>query len=199
VDADGRGAEPAGYAVLADRKGGAHFLLIPTQRIAGVESPQARAPGTRNFFDAAWQSRAVLSDVVGHAVPRAAVGLAVNQIRARSQDQLHIHIGCVREEVAKALRAQASTVGTRWSKVEIGDARYHALRIMGERPGRANPFDLLAGTLPGAADSMGQFTLLLSGMDFAEGPGFVLLAGQDVPGAELMLDPRCALAVRGTN
>ena len=36
---------------------------------------------------------------------------------------------------------------------------------------------------------MEGFTLLLSGMDFAEGPGFVLLAADAAPGAERMLDP----------
>ena len=194
VDADGLDAEPQGYAVLADRKGGAHFLLIPTRTIRGVESPEARAPGALNLFDAAWQARAVLADEVGHAIPRAAVGLAVNPLRSRSQDQLHIHISCVRSGVARALRARAPGLGADWTALEIDGFRYQALRIMGERPGAANPFALLADQLPGAAGSMEQFTLLLSGMDFAEGPGFVLLAGSGAPGAELMLDSTCALA-----
>lgn len=200
VEVDGRGPAPPGYAVLADRKGGAHFLLIPTQTIRGVESPEARAPGALNFFDAAWQSRGVLTGVVGHPVPRAAVGLAVNQRRSRSQDQLHIHISCVRESVWRALHEQADGIGAAWAPLEIAGYRYQALRIMGERPGSANPFELLAGRLPGAEkSSMEQFTLLLSGMDFSQGPGFVLLAGSDVPGAELMLDPKCALATPVAN
>ena len=41
---------------------------------------------------------------------------------------------------------------------------------------------------------MGDFTLLVAGMEFKEGPGFVLLAGNSVPGAELMLDSSCAVA-----
>jgi CDP-diacylglycerol pyrophosphatase len=192
VDADPRGAEPPGYAVLADRKGGAHFLLIPTRTLRGVESPELREPGALNFFDAAWQSRAVLARFVGHALPRTAVGLAVNQRRSRSQDQLHIHIGCVRADVARTLRSQAPALGPEWSAAEIAGYRYRALRIMGERPGAANPFALLADGLAGAAGSMEEFTLLLSGMDFADGPGFVLLAGSAVPGAELLLDPACA-------
>lgn len=200
VDESGRaGAERRGYAVLADRKGGAHFLLIPTQTIRGIESPEARAPGALNLFDAAWQSREVLASVVGHAVPRAAVGLAVNQIRSRSQDQLHIHISCVRAGVSRALRAEAAAIGSEWSPVEIEGYRYQALRIMGERPGAANPFALLAGWLPDAAESMGQFTLLLSGMDFGDGPGFVLLAGSAVPGAELLLDAGCGILAERSN
>jgi hypothetical protein len=40
---------------------------------------------------------------------------------------------------------------------------------------------------------MGQFTLLVAGMQFKEGPGFVVLAGNAVPGAELLLDSTCAV------
>jgi CDP-diacylglycerol pyrophosphatase len=199
IDADGRGAEPRGYAVLADRKGGAHFLLIPVQTIRGVESPELRERGALNFFDAAWQSRDVLASAVGQPLPRAAVGLAVNQRRSRSQDQLHIHISCLQAGVSRTLRAQAQTLGAEWSAVEIEGYRYQALRIAGERPGAANPFELLADGLPGAAGSMEEFTMLLAGMDFPDGPGFVLLAGKAVPGAELLLDAACAVLAPGGN
>ncbi len=53
---------------------------------------------------------------------------------------------------------------------------------------------LVADRLPGAKDAMGDFTLLVAGMEFKEGPGFVLLAGNSVPGAELMLDSSCGVA-----
>src|SRR5262249_11934299 len=154
-----------GYAVLADRKGGAHFLLIPTETLRGVESPGDRGAGALNYFDAAWQARGVLATVVGRPLPRAAVGLAVNDIRARSQDQLHIHMSCLRPDVARALAA-AVGIGAEWSAFDVGGYRYQAMRIMGERPGPANPFELVADTLPGASRSMEQFTLLLAGMDF---------------------------------
>jgi CDP-diacylglycerol pyrophosphatase len=193
------GEASVGFAVLADRKGGAHFLLIPTQTIRGIESPEARAPGALNYFDAAWASRDVLARAIGRAVPRTAVGLAVNQVHARSQDQLHIHIGCMRAEVAEALRLQAEAIGPDWQSIELAGWPYAAMRIMGERPGLANPVRLLAGYLQSVDKSMEDFTLLLSGMRFREGPGFVLLAGNAVPGAELLLDSTCAMAPRGTN
>ena len=99
-------------------------------------------------------------------MPRTAVALAVNQRRSRSQDQLHIHISCVRAEVARALRSQTDAIGSEWSAIEIEGYRYEAMRIMGERK---------------------------------EGPGFVLVAGSAVPGAELLLDAGCGIVGRGTN
>jgi CDP-diacylglycerol pyrophosphatase len=190
----GKGAVADGFVVLADRKGGAHFLLIPTRTISGIESPEVRVPDTLNYFESAWEARQVLNGLVGHSVPRNAVGLAVNQVHARSQDQLHIHISCLRRSVYDALEAAAEQIGESWSPLSIGDWQYQATRVMGGQLGALNPFELLADRLPGAKDAMGDFTLLVAGMEFKEGPGFVLLAGNSVPGAELMLDSSCAVA-----
>jgi CDP-diacylglycerol pyrophosphatase len=188
-----KGPAADGFVVLADKKGGAHFLLIPTRTISGIESPEVRASGALNYFESAWEAREVLSAFVGHDVARTAVGMAVNQVRARSQDQLHIHISCLRRVVYDALQAQVGQIGESWSPLNIGDVRYQALRVMGQKLGKRNPFELLADRLPGAKGTMGDFTLLVAGMEFKQGAGFVLLAGNAVPGAELMLDSSCAV------
>jgi CDP-diacylglycerol pyrophosphatase len=194
VNTDGKGTAAQGYAVLADQKGGAHFLLIPTRSISGIESPEVRAPGAPNYFDAAWSARDVLAAVVGRPIPREAVGLAVNHIRARSQDQLHIHISCLGRVVYEDLHVAADRIGQSWSPVSIGGLRYQAMRVMGTQLSTANPFELLAERLPGARGAMGHFTLLVAGMQFKQGPGFVVLAGTGVPGAERLLDSSCAVA-----
>jgi len=184
----------AGSALLADRKGGAHLLLIPARTISGIESPELRDPGTLNYFEAAWKERDVLSVMVGHGVPRTAVGMAVNQLRARSQDQLHIHLSCLRRPLYETLQAEAERIGAGWSPLSIDGFHYQAMRVMGAELGASNPFALLADRLPGASGAMDQFTLLVAGMQFKDGPGFVVLAGTSVPGAELLLDSSCAVA-----
>ena len=182
-----------GFAVLPDRKGGAHFLLIPTQVIRGIESPELRAPGELNYFDAAWGARDALGGVLGHPVPEDAVGMAVNQRRARSQDQLHIHISCLQPAVYDALRTQAAQIGPGWGPIQVDGRQYQAMRVMGTELAATNPFSLLAGRLPGAAGAMDEFTLLVAGMEFRDGPGFALIAGRSVPGAETLLDSTCAV------
>src|ERR1700678_992004 len=72
--------QSSGYAVLADRKGGAHFLLIPTRAISGIESPSLLEPGTPNYFSAAWKARGRIAAAMGRPVPRNAVALAVNPL-----------------------------------------------------------------------------------------------------------------------
>jgi CDP-diacylglycerol pyrophosphatase len=183
-----------GFAVLPDRKGGAHFLLIPLEPVSGIESVEARARRAPNFFQEAWEARTAVEKVVGHDVPRSAIGLAINSMYTRSQDQLHIHIECVSKRLHDLLTAALSRIDERWSPIDIGGSQYQALRMMGSDLGRANPFALLAGRLPGAKNSMGAYTLAVAGMEFKEGPGFVLLAGKAVPGSELLLDSTCALA-----
>ncbi len=82
--------------------------------------------------------------MVGHDVSRSAVGLALNPQHARSQDQLHIHIECVRADVAAALQAAAPRITDSWSPIVILGSDYLALKIMGEELGGSNPFHLLA-------------------------------------------------------
>ncbi len=182
-----------GFAVLADRKGGAHFLLIPTKTLVGIESPELLEAGTPNYFAAAFQARDKVASVVGHSLGRSAIGLAVNPRHARSQDQLHIHIECIRTDVAADLKAAAPRITADWAPLTIAGLRYQALRIMGEELGRSDPIELLADKLPAAKSAMGDYTLIVAGMDFREGPGFVVLAGTGSAG-ELLLDSTCAVA-----
>ena len=50
----------SGYAVLADRKGGAHYLLIPTQTMAGIDGAELLDPDMPNYFAEAWHARDLL-------------------------------------------------------------------------------------------------------------------------------------------
>jgi CDP-diacylglycerol pyrophosphatase len=192
----GSGPDAQGYAVLHDRKGGAHFLLIPTRTVGGIESPAARSSDAPNYFDAAWRARAVLETAVGLHLPRTAVALAVNQLRARSQDQLHIHISCLRPNAFQALSQQAPHVRLGWTPLELGGHSYQAMRVMGAQLAPVNPISLLAEGIPGAQNQLEQYTLLVAGEVFREGPGFVVLAARGAPGAELLLDASCAVARR---
>jgi CDP-diacylglycerol pyrophosphatase len=181
------------YAVLADRKGGAHFLLIPTRTVTGIESPEVLEPDAPNYFDAAWRARDRIAAVVGHDVPRSAVGLALNPKHARSQDQLHIHIECLRADVARSLHTASAGITAAWSPIDVAGWQFDALRIMGEDLGVSNPLRLLAARSPVAGSRLEDYSLIVAGMQFKEGPGFVVLTGTALPG-ELLLDSSCAVA-----
>lgn len=188
--------EANGYAVLADAKGGAHFLLIPTKRIAGIESSDVLKPQAPNYFAAAWQARDRIAAVLGHAVRRDDVGLAVNSQQHRSQDQLHIHIECLGPEVYRVLQAAADRLTDRWTAINLARWQYQGMRVMGEDLEQTNPFALLSERMPGAKHDMGAYTLMVAGMQFKDGPGFIVVAGKNAPGTEDLLDSACAIANR---
>jgi len=180
-----------GYAVLADRKGGAHFLLIPTLTITGIEDPALLREQTPNYFAAAWQARGRLDAVMGHPLRRDVIGLAINSAIARGQDQLHIHVECLRPAVYRALHtAAAQAISSRWARFVIEQSPYLALRILAQDLGNADPFLLLADDLHQAKPSIGEYTIIVAGMEFKDGPGFVVLAGRTPTHAEVLLGIR---------
>ena len=179
----------SGYAVLADRKGGAHFLLIPTRTISGIESPTLEEPGAPSYFQAAWRARRQLDGVIGRPVPARLVGLAVNPLHARGQDQLHIHIECLRPDVYETLARQAGHISASWSPVTLGGASYWVRSISSDLD-VDDPFKILASHPPEADRGMSDYTLVVAGAP-SEDRGFVMLASARAAG-ELLLDSSCA-------
>ena len=185
-------AVTADWAVLKDIVGATQFLLIPTAQISGIENPAVLAPDAPNYFAAAWQAQSFLDQRAGRVLPREDVALAINPPAARSQNQLHIHVDCVRPDVLAALAGL--TVGDAWTALPepIAGQRYMARHVAGDTL-TVNPFRLLADGVPGAAGTMADYTLVVVG----RADGFVLLAGRVQEGGshgEDAEDHACAVA-----
>jgi CDP-diacylglycerol pyrophosphatase len=186
----------SGYAVLAAPGGGAHYLLVPTQTMAGIESSELLDPDAPNYFAEAWHARGSVGTFVGHEVPRTAFGLAIGMAVSRAEGQFHINIECLQQDAFRALHASADTFTDAWSPMTIAGSTFQARRLMGEGLDESNVFELLATLSPDARRHMGNYTLLVAGMQFKSGPGFVLLAGTG-PSGEILLDSTCAVAGGG--
>ena len=166
--------EQQGYAVLKDRNGPTQFLLIPTAPLSGIESSALLATGAPPYFAEAWQARSFVEHAAQHPLPREALSLAINSRYGRSQNQLHIHIDCLKAEVRDALHAHLGEVGEHWALLDVPLAgrRYRAMRISEAAFDRANPFALLADAPAG----MARHTLVAAGATFEDQtPGFILL------------------------
>ena len=189
-----------GFAILKDRNGIAQFLLIPTARISGIDDPAILAPDAPNYWEDAWRARYFVEGRLEVELPRDALTLAINSSVGRSQDQLHIHIDCIRPDVRDALAANRDKITDVWTPFPalLAGHRYRAIRIRHEMLDGANPFRMLADT--GVRD-IGQHTLVLIGTTAADGDrGFVLLdddadllTGDRASGEELQ-DHTCAVA-----
>jgi CDP-diacylglycerol pyrophosphatase len=182
----------AGYAVIADVAGGAHYLLVPTQTLTPNDSVTLLDPATQNFFAAAWHSRDELSKLLGHPVPRSAVGVAVGIPQLQGQDQYHIDIGCLSPEVFRTLHSQFGSLTETWSSLNVSGSSFQAMRIMAEGLDGTNLYESLGKLNPGARDHLANYTLIAAGIEFAGAPGFVVLAGTGLSG-EFLLDSTCVV------
>jgi CDP-diacylglycerol pyrophosphatase len=83
-----------------------------------------------------------------------------------------------------------------WSPITIAGLTYQTRRILGDGLDASNLFELLATLSSDARHHMGNYTLIVAGMQFKSGPGFVVLTGTG-PSGEILLDSSCAVAGGG--
>jgi CDP-diacylglycerol pyrophosphatase len=194
-----------GAAVLKDIVGATQYLLIPTMKIRGMESRRILRPETPDYWGAAWAARRFMEAKIGHAMPRDAISLAINAVSGRTQNQLHIHVDCLRPDVRAALEVATPGIGTFWAPIPGGllGHPYRAMRVVQNDLAGVYPF-LLLHQDPTAAADMAHETLVVVGASFRDGgDGFLLLAdhadlvrGNPASGEELQ-DHGCALAHPG--
>lgn len=187
-----------GYVLMKDRNGPLQYLLMPTYRINGTESPLLLEPKTPNFFWQAWQSRDVLSKKRGSEVPDNAISLAINSRLGRSQNHFHIHISCLRPDVRAQLNDNAARISSQWLELPGGlrGHSYLARRVTDAELVQRSPFVMLAEEVPEAKAHMGRFALAM--VPQADG-SFVLLATErnllafNLASAEEIQDHQCAI------
>jgi CDP-diacylglycerol pyrophosphatase len=193
-----------GYVVLKDTIGATQFLVLPTARISGIESPELLAPDAPDYMQDAWAARRFVKSRAPAPLSRADFSLAVNSVFGRSQNQLHIHIDCLRPDVRDTLSRHLAGISDAWQSfpTALAGERYIARRLLAPDLSGTNPFLLLADSSPGVRAHMGDYTLVIAGASFAGKPGFVLLADRadllrSNPGSgEELQDHACALAHR---
>ncbi len=187
--------QDAGYAILKDRRGIGQFLVIPTARIAGIEDPAILTPDAPNYWQPAWQATLLVEAMLDRVLPRDALSLTINSVHHRSQNQLHIHVDCLKAEVRNLLRSRGGAIGATWAPfpVAIGGRTYRAMRIQTLVQPGATPFEALS-LLPDARVDMAAESLAVVGATFADGSaGFYLLETRSGPAEELQ-DHSCAVA-----
>lgn len=189
-----------GYAVLKDIRGRYQYLVLPVVRITGIESAAVVTPDAPNYFADAWVARLYVEAALHKTVPRDDLSLAVNSEYGRTQNQLHIHVDCVRPDVHDVLRKLLPTLTTRWTTlpVRLQGHVYRAEWVAGASL-TINPFRALADGLPAGAP-MGSYGLAVIGARSATGqPGFILLATRagttdnNDGSAEELQDHNCAV------
>jgi CDP-diacylglycerol pyrophosphatase len=188
-----------GSAVLRAPGEPTHIVVMPTDTVAGLEAPALRGPSGVAYWRAALAARPFVTDALKGRLPPEEVGLAVNSAEGRSQDQLHIHLDCLKPSVLAALKAHGRQVHRTWTRfpVRLAGDRFFALRVPEAEAEHFNPFAALH-SLPGGRPNLHRtsFAAVATPPGDPE-PGYILLAYRaPSASAEDVMDHSCAVAAK---
>ncbi|SDI84716.1 CDP-diacylglycerol diphosphatase [Paraburkholderia phenazinium] len=186
------------YAILKDISGRSQHLLIPTERVTGIESPSLLDANAPDYWADGWSSRNVVEASLKQPLKSDQFGLEINSEFRRSQQQLHIHMDCMRSDIINALAAYRQVPVGQWQWETIDDVRYRIMRVTSLSQDN-DPFRIVARDHPDA-QAMATQTILVTGAGpSADQDGWLVLnSGMDVQDgtgtAEGLLDHACRLA-----
>lgn len=95
-----------GHVIFKDRNGPLQYLLLPTTKVTGIESSDLLKADEPNYFYRAWVARSFMIKKLGRPIDDQEISLAINSQRGRSQNQLHIHISCLRPDVRDLIQKE---------------------------------------------------------------------------------------------
>lgn len=182
-----------GYAVIrSPSRASLDFIVTPTTFVEGVESLYHSKTTAPNLWKAGWMSRDLLEDAAHRDLAWDEIILAVNSKATRSQDHLHIHLGCVERKLRSYLAAEVMLPGSDW-------------RIMGSEtitPGffvkflkedalNSDFFDKVIKEIPGGMKFAETQTIALAGVSRRSYRGFALMVTLAPMAAERLLAPSC--------
>ena len=188
-----RAADPRdGFVIIKDNspRKPQSYLILPTAKVAGIEDPLVSSPPVVDFWQYGFAEAATYP-----GRPRADTALAINSAHARTQNQLHIHISCVRTDVKGALLG--TSIPSYPDKpvalpLPPGQHVYQVVKV-GRLTGPLSPFLLIQNDPAAKADMAAQSIAVVGSASLNE--YFVLSThyGDGNPGsAEELLDQRCS-------
>ncbi|MPR00826.1 CDP-diacylglycerol diphosphatase [Pseudomonas sp. MAFF 212408] len=153
-----------GYVLLKDRQGPLHVLLIAADKITGIEDPALGRGLLPHYVAQAWRHRDVLSSGLARPVPDQYVAVAINSRYGRSQNQLHVHIACLRAEVFAAINQPRNGLDEQWRvlPVQLMGHTYSGRTLSAAQAEGVDPLALLRDYVESRSDAMSQYGLLMA-------------------------------------
>jgi CDP-diacylglycerol pyrophosphatase len=166
------------------------YLIIPTSKVTGIGDERIFVPPIAAFWAYGWQQARIYLNK-----PAVDTALAINSEHGRSQDQLHIHISCVRRDVARALAENDQKIGGDPAKpveIPLGPQNHISRVIKVVSLTAESPF-ALAAAMPGAKAVMAEQSIAVVGSR-TPGTYYVLDTyhqGDNPGAAEELLEQAC--------
>jgi CDP-diacylglycerol pyrophosphatase len=171
-------ADNRGHAIFKDQNGALQYLLLPITKITGIESPDILRNDSPNYFYQAWVAKSFMEKKYNSNIADEVVSLTVNSQISRSQNQLHIHISCIRPEVKDLIDKNLKFIGENWGQFpeSILGHIYFTRHLTLEQLKNKNAFQLLS-ELTTAKNKIFEFGLGLVAIKNTLGSvDFILLA-----------------------
>ncbi len=168
------------YAIVHDTAAGKTgvFMILATVRVTGIEDALVLQKPVRAFFEFGW-------DALNAYIKRNPwdLAMAINNKTVRTQDQLHIHLGCVRDDIRTTL--DHASLSSKWTKVTLHGRTFSAIEVDSLA---YSPFEILKTYLAPKGEQLGDYSLAVVGRDHRK---FFLLATKSA--AEVVMDegPTC--------
>ena len=190
-----------GFSILQNPRYKYHFILVPTQAMSGIESIALSRKGRTDYFGYAWLMRYRLTAAYGAAVPGDMLGLAINSAWGRSQNQLHIHLTCLREDVRRQLQAERPYIDEEWRPLpdRLLKHIWYARRVMQPTAMGIYPIASVERDFHLSSPQLADYGVALIPTTFSGEKGFILLTtrrGWDKgnrASVESLLDKRCEI------
>ncbi len=186
------------YVVLREPTDKERTILAPLADVPGIEDPRLLTAGAPNYFDEAWRELSSIDPRATKAT-RPNFALAINAASWRTQDRLHIHMGCETPRFHALLKTHATEIGNdRFTSLgtNVGWwATFHAADDLSD----LNPLKLVADGVDGARSNMKNLVVGVFSATLPDGQhGFYILArirgaNKFHGSAEDMIDPKCRL------
>jgi CDP-diacylglycerol pyrophosphatase len=163
-----------GYVVLKDQTGPLQYLLMPSRRVTGIEDPFLLTPQAPPFWADAWNATRWMAIAHRKPVSREAIAITVNSAWGRSQNQLHLHISCVRPDLRAFLHTLPAANSASWTAIP-GGWQGHPYEVRKLMANTLDGQDLFKDTARQHVDAMGQQGLAAVAMQIDGKNGFWLL------------------------
>jgi len=168
------------------------FIIRPTTFVEGVESLYRSKTKAPNLWKAGWMSKDLLEDAAHRELAWDEIILAVNSKATRSQDHLHIHLGCIERKLRSYLAAEVMTPGSDW-RILVPEMIAPGLfvKFLNEDALNSDLFDKVIKEIPGGVKFAETQTVALAGVARSSYRGFALMVTLAPMAAETLLARSC--------
>ncbi|WP_240535345.1 CDP-diacylglycerol diphosphatase [Rhizobium freirei] len=186
------------YAVLREPTDKERTIFAPLADVPGIEDPRLLAAGAPNYFGAAWKEQSAIGRRAWKVSPQD-FALAINAASWRTQDRLHIHMGCETPRFRALLKTHATEIGSGGFTKLKTSAGWWAIFQTADDLSDLNPLKVVADGVEGARTNMENVVVGVFGSTLPDGQrGFYILAringaNKSRGSAEDMIDPKCTL------